>query len=572
MGKNELMVHNLNTFRGFLESADAQKQLAEVVPRKYLQVDQLARISLSVVRYNPKLQVCTPQSLLVCVMGCARLGLMPEPFLGQAYFVPFWNSKLGSYEATFMPGYRGYVALGRRAADMRVSAQVVYERDQFTIQWGLEEKLSQIPASGDRGQMIGAWTTFKYSGEVEPSFDYMLKADIDAIKDRTKSRNKAGEIVGPWITDYNEMAKKTVIRRHIKLAPLCIDKPSEDINRLHMASHAEERALIGADQKDLFLPGAAPVDIRSGDGDGSGDGSGSGSGSGSSAPIDIKQSAGGAEKPQTDAESWSKQHFSKRMADLHIPKETMDEFISIVAASNHIAEDEAMEQSLREFPAFIAAFRKWVAARHGAKQGGDGGGQDQGGGDGDGGGQRSEQGASGDQGNGSIDWENFRSKWINLHQKNFRAFVKSQIDKFKSAPDEILAAAIEKWRRQMPDESCPLENEKSGGTQSDAASTDTTTDQTPTASPGGEIGPNSATESAHSFDDLVQTDEWGEMSVLKGEFPELYEQVTGGETPKTMDRVRKIIDLIYDEVGPGGLDTGKPGGIPNGDGDGDGNW
>ena len=43
----------------------------------------------------------------------------------------------------------------------------------------------------------------------------MTKADVDAIRKRSKASGS-----GPWVTDYSEMGKKTVLRRMSKRWPL----------------------------------------------------------------------------------------------------------------------------------------------------------------------------------------------------------------------------------------------------------------------------------------------------------------------------------------------------------------
>lgn len=221
-----------------------KKQLAMALP-KHLTVDRLLRVAMTTIRHNRKLLDCTLESLLASIMGCAQLGLEPEPALGQAYLVPYWNAKKNCLEAQLIPGYRGYITLARRSGEVQtVSAQVVYTNDHFKLQYGLKETLDHIPADGDRGKPKGAYVVFRYK-DGSHSFDYMTIADIEKIKERSKGRNKAGELTGPWVTDEDEMRKKTVIRRHIKLVPLSVEMAT--------AAAAEEKAFAGESQAGLFL-------------------------------------------------------------------------------------------------------------------------------------------------------------------------------------------------------------------------------------------------------------------------------------------------------------------------------
>lgn len=221
-----------------------KKQLAMALP-KHLTTDRLLRVAMTTIRHNRKLLDCTLESLLASVMGCAQLGLEPEPSLGQAYLVPYWSTQKNCFEAQLIPGYRGYITLARRSGEVKtVSAQLVYTNDHFKLQYGLNEILDHTPADGDRGEPKGAYVVFRYK-DGSHSFDYMTIADIDKIKERSKSRDKQGNLVGPWVTDEDEMRKKTVIRRHIKLVPLSVE--------LATAAAAEEKAFAGESQAGLFL-------------------------------------------------------------------------------------------------------------------------------------------------------------------------------------------------------------------------------------------------------------------------------------------------------------------------------
>lgn len=219
----------------------SKRQLEMALPR-HLTADRLLRVAMTSIQRTPKLLDCTPQSLLACVMTCAQLGLEPDQFLGQAYLIPFGK------ECTLIPGYRGYIALARRSGEVQsVSAQVVYSRDNFILQYGIDEKLEHVPyeptedeleKKDPRGKFRGAYVIFKYK-DGSYSFDYMNKAEIDRIKKRSKAATD-----GPWVTDYDEMAKKTVIKRHSKLAPLSVE--------FQRAVALEDRAMSGESQMDLL--------------------------------------------------------------------------------------------------------------------------------------------------------------------------------------------------------------------------------------------------------------------------------------------------------------------------------
>jgi recombination protein RecT len=229
-----------NSIRSFLTQTSVKKQLEMAVP-KHMSVDRLLRVAVTAIRVNPKLLECDQQSLLACVMGCAQLGLEPEPFLGQAYLVPYWNSKKRTYEAQLIPGYRGYLTLARRSGEVQsISAHVVYENDIFEIEYGLDETLRHVPEedADQRGKPRGAYCVFRYK-DGSHSFDFMTTGEIEKIRARSKAKDN-----GPWTTDWEEMAKKTVIRRHIKLVPLSVE--------MARAAAAEDVALGGESQLPMF--------------------------------------------------------------------------------------------------------------------------------------------------------------------------------------------------------------------------------------------------------------------------------------------------------------------------------
>lgn len=196
------------TIRHYLEQMGPEIQRA--LP-KHLDADRLARIAMTTIRQTPKLLECNIQSLLAAVMQSAQLGLEPN-ILGQAYIIPYGK------EAQFIIGYRGMIDLARRSGHIEsIYAHPVYDQDEFDYEYGLEPKLRHKPAMGDRGEFIGAYGVAKFK-DGGYHFEFMPKSEIDKRRGRSKAKNS-----GPWVTDYEEMACKTVIRHMFKYLPISIE-------------------------------------------------------------------------------------------------------------------------------------------------------------------------------------------------------------------------------------------------------------------------------------------------------------------------------------------------------------
>jgi recombination protein RecT len=152
-------------------------------------------------------------------MNAAQLGLEPNTPLGQAYLIPYKNK--GTLEAQFQIGYKGLIDLAYRSGQVKtIYAEAVHENDEFEYELGLEPKLKHIPASKDRGDVIYYYAVFKLVNGGE-GFTVMSKDDID--KHRNKFSKAANSGFSPWTTNYDEMAKKTVIKKVLKYAPLSTD-------------------------------------------------------------------------------------------------------------------------------------------------------------------------------------------------------------------------------------------------------------------------------------------------------------------------------------------------------------
>lgn len=181
--------------------------------------ERFSRIVLSAISNNKQLQQCTPNSFLAGMMNAAQLGLEPNTPLGQAYLIPYKNK--GTLEAQFQIGYKGLIDLAYRSGQVKtIYAEEVYENDEFEYELGLEPKLVHKPAIKDRGEVIYYYAVFKLVNGGE-GFTVMSKEDITRHMNRFSKAANAG--FSPWQTNFSEMAKKTVIKKVLKYAPLSTD-------------------------------------------------------------------------------------------------------------------------------------------------------------------------------------------------------------------------------------------------------------------------------------------------------------------------------------------------------------
>lgn len=207
-------VHNL------LSSPGVQAQISRALP-KHLTPERMIRVALTAIQKTPALAECDQRSLIGAIVQAAELGLEPNTPLGHAYLIPYKNNKNGyRLEAQLQIGYRGFIALARRSGEVSsISAEIVYEKDQFEVNYGTNRSLTHKPLlnTKDRGRKLGVYAVVVFKDGFQ-DFEYMDDIEINAIRARSKSGDS-----GPWKTDENEMWKKTPIRRLAKRLPLSIE-------------------------------------------------------------------------------------------------------------------------------------------------------------------------------------------------------------------------------------------------------------------------------------------------------------------------------------------------------------
>lgn len=226
-------------------------RIAAVMPRE-MSAERMYQMYVSTINRTPQLAECSVESVLSCFMKCSSLGLEPSNVndLGNAYILPYGNKNLrtGQKEATLIIGYKGMIELARRSGEIKsISARTVHEGDEFHYQYGLDEDLRHVPCAHP-GELTHAYMVaqFKDGGHY---FLVMTKAEIEEAKKRSPSANSAKS---PWHTDYEAMARKTVIRRSFPYLPVSVEARE--------AAAADETTPL---YEDVFHPVVESIDAPS---------------------------------------------------------------------------------------------------------------------------------------------------------------------------------------------------------------------------------------------------------------------------------------------------------------------
>ena len=187
------------------------KQFATALP-KHINTDRFVRIAITTIRQNPKLAQCSQESLLGALMVSAQLGLEPGT-LGQCYLIPYGR------ECQFQIGYKGMIELLRRSGQLKdIYAYSVYENDDFEITYGLDRNLIHKPNLANKGDFLGCYCVAILKDGAK-AFEYMTKEEIEAhAKKFSKTFGN-----GPWKTDFEAMAHKTVVKKMLKWLPLSVE-------------------------------------------------------------------------------------------------------------------------------------------------------------------------------------------------------------------------------------------------------------------------------------------------------------------------------------------------------------
>lgn len=207
---------------------EQNKATIKAVLPQHVTPERMLKIALGAIRTTPKLQEATSESLFGAVVTCAQMGLEPNTPNGHAYLIPFRNNQKGQTDVQVIIGYRGFIDLARRSGQIvSISAHAVRENDEFSYEYGLDEHCKHVPApSGNRGEITHFYAVAKLVGGGH-AFEVLSREGVETIRDNSSNwktavryNNTAKSI---WTLHFEEMGRKTLIRRLYKYLPTSIE-------------------------------------------------------------------------------------------------------------------------------------------------------------------------------------------------------------------------------------------------------------------------------------------------------------------------------------------------------------
>lgn len=189
-----------NNVKGLMDSPAVKKRFEEVLMER---APQYMSSIVNLVNSDTNLKKCEPMSVISSCMLAATMDLPVDKNLGYAWVVPYGT------KAQFQMGYKGYIQLALRTGQYK-GINVVEIREGELISWNpLSEEVEIDFTQRKSDKVVGYAGYFKLLNGFEKTV-YWSREDVEA---HAKKFSKTYSFKnGVWQTDFDSMAKKTVLR------------------------------------------------------------------------------------------------------------------------------------------------------------------------------------------------------------------------------------------------------------------------------------------------------------------------------------------------------------------------
>lgn len=229
----------------------------------HIPAERFKRVVLRAVQKDPNLLSADRVSLLSAAMDAANDGLMPD---GREAAMVIYNTKVNGQfikKVQYMPMIFGILKKIRNSGELKsIAVRMVYGGDAFRYWIDENGEHIQYEAADNPDKTIFrrafAIALTKDDGRY---IEVMDAEDIEKVRSISRAKDR-----GPWVDWWEEMAKKTVLRRLAKRLPMSTDL--DDLMRrddaLYNFDEAKTRHQVET-PRELHGRLDALADMRSGD-------------------------------------------------------------------------------------------------------------------------------------------------------------------------------------------------------------------------------------------------------------------------------------------------------------------
>lgn len=218
--------------------------------------DRFIRTVKTALQRNPDLQKCTPKSILLACERAAADGLMLDGrdaalgiFRGEAVYLPMVGGMIKrAYNTGLVASIHVHLVYQKETEEL----DPLTGRPRFLFTAGDDERIEHSPiVFGERGPVVGCYAILRSkAGGV--SRELMTTVEIIRIAKLQAKNHENGKLKGIWAQHFDEMAKKTVLRRLFKRQPM-----DSDLNRLFAEGDGDDDFDQRTDEERLQEEGKA---------------------------------------------------------------------------------------------------------------------------------------------------------------------------------------------------------------------------------------------------------------------------------------------------------------------------
>lgn len=219
-------VSKMTELKQFFEKDSVKNKFADLVGKKS---NLFIASVMQLVGSNTYLANASVDSIYQAAYLAAVVGLPINNNLGKAYIVPYGG------QAQMQIGWKGFVELAIRSGFYKkIKPTIIYEN--MFISWDeVDEDLVYDKNVRGTGKIIGYYAKFELLNGYQKA-DFWYYDEVEAHgKKYSKTYNN-----GPWKTEFDDMALKTVLKAILKYGPMSIE--------MQQAYEADQSVVVDAEK------------------------------------------------------------------------------------------------------------------------------------------------------------------------------------------------------------------------------------------------------------------------------------------------------------------------------------